>query len=487
MSLTGGAGKGQGGRRILGLRGLLTTLALGVLCLPLALGLLVANLVSGGMNENPMTRFAEVGRELRRAVEPDGSGGLRVRRGYQPPAWLSLIVTDKVGLVVYSNLASVTVGSVSKGFLDARSEDSANFSAPYSASPSPGKKPICFYAETVEFRGETLGSYYAIADPIDLRGSDENNAPLYRLFALGLLSLVAVTIGGLASAILARSVMRLERAAGRIASGDLESQVQVRGIREIGALAEAMDRMRATLREDRDRRARFLAAVSHDLRTPLTSIGGYLEAVEDGLADDPETLRRYVEIMHGKARLLEGRIQGLLEFARMETGEWRLGFERLALEPFLSSLCAEFGEDAGLTGRGLAPLLGGSRGIAVLADAALLRRAFENIISNALRYSPPGGLVSLAARRGSSGAAGVGLIIEIDDEGPGIVEADRQRIFEPFYRGSGAREGEGNGLGLYIARSVLRGHGWDIEASSSPTGGARFSVVIPRYSWVERG
>jgi signal transduction histidine kinase len=240
-----------------------------------------------------------------------------------------------------------------------------------------------------------------------------------------------------------------------------------------------MDGMRAALREDRDRRARFLAAVSHDLRTPLTSIGGYLEAIEDGFASDPKTLGRYVGIMRGKTRLLEVRIAGLIEFARMETGEWRMGFETIGLRPFLEDLCREFREDAALMGRSFSFELSALSDLAIAIDKALLTRAFENLVSNSIRYSPAGGSIRMRARRAEGDGNGVAFFIDLDDEGPGIAPSERGRVFEPFVRGSASREGEGNGLGLYIARSVIKGHGWDIRADQAPGGGGRFSISVP--------
>ncbi len=470
-----------------GIRALLTGLAFGVLAFPAAIFFLVTFLISGGINEQPIMRFVSVNQEVRRAVEADGKGGLRARDAYVAPPWLELVVVDLSGRVLLSNIAGIEVGgALADGRIAAYS--ASHFAAPSSgrlAPPSAGLPPAgCYYAETVEEGGAVLGSYYAFLPPLDLRKGETRDNALYRLLFLGVLALFAVLAGAGVAALLGRAVMRLERSAGAIAAGDLDSAVMVRGVREIQALSEAMDRMRATLRGDRDRRARFLAAVSHDLRTPLTSIGGYLEAVEDGLAAEPETLARYVGIMQGKTRLLESRIQGLLEFARMETGEWRQGFGRLELLPFLQDLSRELAEDAQLAGKRLEHRLDAAAGLIVLGDPALLRRAFENILSNAFRYCPQGSTVSLGARRGASGGRGIGLMIEVDDEGPGIPEAEREQVFEPFYRGGGAREGEGNGLGLYIARSVITGHGWSLDASSVPGGGARFTIVVPRAAWL---
>lgn len=455
-------------RRGIGIRGLLTALVLGALALPAAIGLITASFVSSGIDEGPSRRFAAVRREIGMAVAPDGSGGLRAKKGYRPPEWLLLIVADKQEKVVYTNVAGLAVGERADRL---GSLVSQNHYAPPSSLATQKSIPTCFYVETVERGGTILGTYYALVWPIDAsRLVNRRNPLLFFLFLL-CFSLIAVIGAAAVSALLARSVLKLERAASRIASGDLETPVQLRGIREISALSLSMDRMRASLLEDKDRRARFLASISHDLRTPLTSIGGYLEAVEDGLATDPAVLTHYVDIMEGKTRILEDRIQNLLEFARMETGEWNIRFTSLDLSAFLEDLGQGFEEEAGLRGRRFELDLSAIRGAHVSADPVLLTRVFENLVSNALRYSPDGGIVRLSGRYTLTA-----LFIDIDDEGPGVPERERELIFEPFYRGAGNREG--HGLGLYIVRTVLRGHGWLIEVTRSPAGGARFTITI---------
>ena len=455
-------------RREIGLRGLLLALVLGSLALPAAIGLIAANFVSSGIDEGPSRRFAAVRREIGRAVAPDGSGGLVAKKGYAPPEWLLLIVADREERVVYTNVAGLGAGDRASRMASLLSQ---NRYAPPSSLATDERIPACFYMETVERSGTILGTYYALVWPIDSSRLGERRNPLLFLSSLLLFSLVASIGAAGVSALLARSVLKLERAAGRIASGDLETSVQERGIREISALSLSMDRMRATLLEDRDRRARFLASISHDLRTPLTSIGGYLEAVEDGLASDPAVLEHYVEIMEDKTRILEDRVQSLLDFARMETGEWNIRFSSLDLAAFLEELSQGFAEEASIGGRRFERELSAIRGARVPADPVLLTRVFENLVSNALRYSPEGGLVRLSARLTLPA-----LFIDVDDEGPGVPELERELVFEPFYRGTGNRQG--HGLGLYIVRTVLRGHGWPIEVSESPLGGARFTITI---------
>jgi signal transduction histidine kinase len=440
-------------------------LAVGALILPFCVGFLILLALPANLDEQPHLKFRFVEAELERAVHRDSSGQMQVMHEYRPPVGFSLILADPEGSVVLSTTRSFAEGSkvdLASAALAARAEFGSS----------------SFFAETSLVKGKVVGSYYAWMSSTSATLPTTIPAKV-SLFILGLIVVVFV-LGAFVATKLAQAVLKLERAAGRIAAGDFSTSVSVAGsIREIADLAAAMDGMRRALREDKDRRARFLAAISHDLRTPLTSIGGYLEAVSDGLAGDPETLERYVKIMRGKTRLLEGRIASLIEFARMETDEWRMGFETIEIKGFLDHLCGMFREDAALMGRDFSSDLSALAGLRVAVDRNLLTRALENLFSNAMRYSPAGGSVSVKAERGTSSDGGAGYCIHIDDEGPGVAPAERERVFEPFVRGSASREGEGIGMGLYIVSSVIKGHGWDVVAGESPDGSGRFSILIP--------
>jgi len=210
----------------MGLRGLLIALVMGSLALPSVIGLIVASFVSSGIDEGPSRRFSAVRLEVGRAVAPDGSGGLLAKKGYVPPEWLLLIVADREEKVVYTNVAGLRVGDGAgrmSGLL------SQNHYAPPSSLATQKRAPTCFYVETVEQKGKILGTYYALVWPIDASRLDERRNPFFFLFFLLAFSLIAVIGAAGISALLARSVMRLERAAGRIASGDLETPVQERG------------------------------------------------------------------------------------------------------------------------------------------------------------------------------------------------------------------------------------------------------------------
>lgn len=454
-------------RRPANLRLILGGLAAGALVLPFALAGIVGLVLSNSGREQSFLHYREVSIELQKAARIDSRGELVLLPGYSPPPKFELVLEGRDGAVLYSTSPLFKAG------------ERPSFGA-FSAAAAGEFSSPSFFTETLSFKGKPVGSYFAWLPESQTGMHPSVPFPAAGSLVLAALIIAVFLLGALVAAQLGRAVLKLEAAARRIAAGDFETVVSVRGIREIADLARAMDGMRSTLREDRDQRARFLAAVSHDLRTPLTSIGGYLEAVEDGLAADPGTLERYVRIMRGKTRLLETRIGGLIAFARMETEEWRMGFEATELHAFLEGLAREAREDAVLLGRRFEAALETLGDIRLSIDRGLLSRALENVISNAYRYSPDGGLVRMSASVVVAEA-----LLDIDDQGPGIPLAEREIVFEPFYRGSaaggasGAAAGEGTGLGLYIARSIVRGHGWTIEAGESPGGGGRIRIRMP--------
>jgi signal transduction histidine kinase len=447
------------------LRLIILFVAIASIVLPaLLVGAIVA-MNQGRISQGPLMRSIAALREVRRALQLDAAGTLAARPGYASPVWLDLVIADSEGRVVFSTLPSLPPG------IAAGLESVSGIAATIVPQAS-------FFSDVVELDDRVAGTWYAILPSDSARAVAGEGEPLLQIGGQLLFALVALLMSIAVAAYLAAQIGRLERAAVAIAAGDLETTVSAGGSREIARLADAMEAMRSSIREDLGRRSRFLAAISHDLRTPLTSIGGYLEAIEDGLASDPETLSRYVETMKERTRVLEERIQALIEFARMETGEWRHRFEPLPLGPLFEGFAATAAEECALEGTTFASELSALSGREERADRALLGRAFENLVANALRHGKKGGKLCLKARAGAGGA----LVVDIDDDGPGIPELERERAFEAFYRGSGAREGEGSGLGLHIARSILRGHGWDLIASASPSGGARLSILIPGRS-----
>jgi signal transduction histidine kinase len=274
---------------------------------------------------------------------------------------------------------------------------------------------------------------------------------------------------------LKKHLTTLSEAASRIAHGDLNFKIIQKSGDELGSLSRDFERMRAALREETDRRSRFLMAASHDLKTPLTSIKGYIEAMSDGLAEDPRVRREYLNILSEKSRLLEDRLSELLDFGMMETGEWRLRLEKIDLGEFLRAVCEEFRIDAGLKGRSFDYRLELKERFAITADPLLFARVLENLVGNAMRYTRGGDRISLSTRLcGEEDAA----VVEVEDTGPGIDPQELPHIFDPLFRGTRTRNEPGFGLGLSIVKSIVEAHGWDIAVRSESGTGTRFTLTL---------
>ncbi len=228
---------------------------------------------------------------------------------------------------------------------------------------------------------------------------------------------------------------------------------------ELREVAKSIENLRSVLHEEGLQRYRFLSALTHDLKTPLTSLKGYAEALRDGLGS-PEEQKHWLGVLEDKASQLEVRLQALFQFARRETKPWSLTRQQLDLCVFLNQVAEVFALDAKAWGKiwlwqnELKPGEG-KQGVQVSFDPVMTTRALENLVQNAFRYSGQQGQVSLKAWQTPEG-----VFVEVHDTGPGIPLEEQKNLFEPFARGN--RGGEGLGLGLYIAKEILTAQGWGL-------------------------
>lgn len=269
------------------------------------------------------------------------------------------------------------------------------------------------------------------------------------------------------------SIARLEEATRRISDGDLDFRLQAKGNDRIASLTRSFDKMREQVREETAARSRFIMAVSHDLKTPLASITGYLDAIRDGLATSPQKLERYLSIIRDKTGLLESRISQLIDFVKQETSEWKRSREETPLAPFLAEAATVFSTEAEARGFRFESRVGIAAGLAVSMDGDLVYRALENLVHNAFRYAEPGSTIRFQAEQREER-----VTLQIRNRGEGIAPADRPFIFEPFYRGAKARRETGFGLGLSVVKSVASSHGWTVDVTSQD-GETCFTVLIP--------
>lgn len=298
--------------------------------------------------------------------------------------------------------------------------------------------------------------------------------PLARAGLIGLL--VAFALSVLIARSVARPLQHISRAARRLAGGDTRQRVPVQGPREVKALAASFNEMVTRVAISQQAQRDFLANVSHDLRTPLTSIQGFSQAIMEGVAADPESAQRAAQIIHDEAARLHRMVEDLLDMARIEAG--RLDMLRHAvqigglLQAVGDSLSVRAQEQGLMFERDIPPDLP-----RIAGDGDRLAQVFTNLLDNAIKHTPAGGTVCLSAETDPGG-----VLVTIRDTGEGIPPEDLSRVFERFYqvdKSRQRRQRSGAGLGLAITRQIVEAHGGIIQVASKIGEGTAFTVRLP--------
>ena len=298
------------------------------------------------------------------------------------------------------------------------------------------------------------------------------------VFASGM----AMVLGYFLSTTVTERIHALKAVAERLADGDLRARVRVSGNDEVASLAESFNQMSAQLQAANERQAQtermrsdLIAWVSHDLQTPLASIRAILEALADGVVEEPEVVKRYLLTAQRDVRSLSMLIDDLFQMAQLDTGGFPLDLEDSSLKDLISDTLESFTELAARQN----VVISGYADVdidPVRMDLMRIGRVLNNLLSNALQYTPPGGRIEVRAKR-----VGHGVEVSVSDTGHGIQANDLSKIFERFYRGEKSRNRAtgGSGLGLAISRSIVRAHGGNITVESAPGQGSRFVFTLP--------
>ncbi|MFN8401163.1 MAG: HAMP domain-containing sensor histidine kinase [Anaerolineales bacterium] len=293
---------------------------------------------------------------------------------------------------------------------------------------------------------------------------------------------MAMALGYFLSSTITDRVHQLRGAAEQLAEGDLKTRVTVQGRDEVAALAQTFNKMAEQLeaadakqRELEKMRADLIAWVGHDLQTPLASIRAILEALADGMVDDPETVKRYLNTAQRDVRSLSALIDDLFQMAQLNAGGFKLNFENASLADLISDTIESFTELAARQNLTLSGSVDPSLD-PVRMDTRRIGRVLNNLIGNAVRHTPAHGEVKVTARRTNSGVE-----VSVSDTGEGIRADDLPHIFDGFYRGekSRSRATGGAGLGLAISRGIVQAHGGEIKVESEAGKGSRFTFLIP--------
>lgn len=303
-------------------------------------------------------------------------------------------------------------------------------------------------------------------------------ATVLLLFAGG----IAMSLGYFMSAALNDSIAQLNAGAKAIARGQLDIRVPVQGQNEMAELAQTFNEMAAQLqavdekqRELETMRRNLVAWAGHDLRTPLASIQVMIEALADGMVDDPETVQRYLQTAQRDVDTLSHLIDDLFDLAQFDAGGFELDRHPTAIADLISNAIARFtalAERRQITfsGQVLDPDIG-----LIEVDAQKIERVLDNLIGNAVRHTPAGEEIIVWAK-----IVADGVQIEVHDSGEGIPPEDLPYIFDQFYRGekSRSRATGGSGLGLAISKAIVEAHGGRIWAESKT--GASFYFTLPQ-------
>jgi signal transduction histidine kinase len=286
---------------------------------------------------------------------------------------------------------------------------------------------------------------------------------------------------------LSSRIQRVRAGTERIAGGQLSSEVRVDGHDEVALLADDFNRMAQALEQAAEReremeqaRRDLIAAVSHDLRTPLASTRAMIEALADGVAADQQTESRYLSSASRELEHLSRLVDDLFELARIDAGLLELTLEAASLHDLISDTISSFQPQAEQKGVRLAGEVVGDVD-PVLANPPRLQRILHNLVSNALRHTPADGAVTLRATR-----AGEGVRVEVSDTGEGIAAEDLPRVFERSFRAERSRtrpeknDAPGAGLGLAIAHGLVEAHGGTMDVESDLGRGSRFHFTLKR-------
>jgi len=293
-------------------------------------------------------------------------------------------------------------------------------------------------------------------------------ARLAAAFAIG--GLLAWLLGLWLSRRISGPVEALAKASDEIAHGNYAVHVPVGpGGNEISHLSERFNEMAARLAATEERERQFLMSVSHELRTPLTAIKGHVDALRDGLIDDPELVGASLEVVASEATRLERLVGDVLDLAKLRAHRFTVQTEEVDMGRLIVHAYGSFGDEARrreieyeLQGSETAPT--------IITDGDRVLQVITNLLKNAFRWTPDGGSIDVVLES-SNGTVRVDVV----DTGPGISPEDAQRIFSPFV----SRDTQGTGLGLPIARELAGALGGRVELETDPGEGSRFRLVLP--------
>ena len=291
------------------------------------------------------------------------------------------------------------------------------------------------------------------------------------LTATIILVFTALSVGLWIYRSIAVPLVKLKKATKNIKEGNLDFVLEVEGNDEFSQLCQDFEEMRKRLKESTEEKIlmdkenkELISNISHDLKTPITAVKGYVEGIMDGVADTPEKMDRYVRTIYNKTNEMDHLINELTFYSKIDTNRIPYTFSKLNVEDYFSDCAEELGLEMETRGIELVYANYVEKGVEVIADGEQIRRVIHNIVSNAIKYmEKPRGIIQLRVKD-----VGDFIQVEIEDNGKGIAAKDLPYIFDRFYRTDVSRNSSkgGSGIGLSIVKKIMEDHGGKVWATS---------------------
>ena len=302
---------------------------------------------------------------------------------------------------------------------------------------------------------------------------------LLLIITIAVISLILITA---ISKSIFNGLNNIQTSSSQLAEGKLDSPISYNEDphkqNEFICILNSLETMRCELVEMQERKNRFIMGISHDLRTPVAVIKGYSEAIQDDVITDKEEIKKSIELIEQKATQLEGMIDTLINFMKLNIKEIK---ENL-INDSITKIINDFGKYAQVTGtlfkRNVTVNISINEDIQVPLNIQLVQRSFENIFSNAIRYTKENDSIDITAYTKKTNNKNT-LFLKIKDTGCGIDKKDLDYIFDLFYRGTTSRQEEGMGIGLAVVKNIMDTHGWKISVESQKGHGTCFTIKIP--------
>ena len=304
-----------------------------------------------------------------------------------------------------------------------------------------------------------------------------------------ILVFTALSIGLWIYRSIATPLVKLKKATQNIKEGNLDFVLDVEGNDEFSELCQDFEEMRKRLKESAEEKIildkenkELISNISHDLKTPITAVKGYVEGIMDGVADTPEKMDRYVKTIYNKTNEMDHLINELTFYSKIDTNRIPYTFSKLNVEDYFSDCAEEVGLELETRGIELVYANYVENGVQVIADGEQIRRVIHNLISNAIKYmDKPKGIIQIRIKD-----VGDFIQVEIEDNGKGIAAKDIVYIFDRFYRTDVSRNSSkgGSGIGLSIVKKILEDHGGKVWATSRLGIGTIMYFVLRKYQEV---